>query len=191
MSAPQQTDIRRWFQTQATSLAPEANLSGAEAAKYAANCIAFFADESVDWSNESLLEPALRTIAANLGEVIFNGTATALEVAVVLSASAGLTRVFGTATEDNTALFGFWDSVLTHLHEEGLWVEHPLLREAFFSALLGQLSSHNRYCQLSALHGLNHLRHPRTQLAVDWFLSTAGDQELRDYAATARRFDAM
>ncbi len=191
MSSEQHTDIRDWFLRQAGTLAPEADLSDAEAARYATNCIAFFADESADWSIESLLAPALRTIAANLGEIIFNGTATALEVAVVLSASAGLTRFFSTAVEDNKALFGFWDSVLTHFSEEGLWLQHPLLREAFFSALLGQLSSPNRYCQMSALHGLNHLRHPRTQVAIDWFLSAAGDQELREYAGVVRRFEAM
>ena len=184
------TDISEWVRKQAATPAPMSDLSGEKAATYAANCIAFFGDATVDWSTEPLLEAALRTIAANLGEVIYNGTDPATEIAVVLSASAWLTSVFDGASDNSIALFGFWDSVLTHFFEEGLWTEHPLLQEACFSALLGQLTSHNRYCQLSALHGLNHLRHPRTRLAVDWFLSTAGDQELREYAAVAKRFEA-
>jgi hypothetical protein len=175
-------------------------LEAAIESSYLQDCCMFFAmgptvhiPESVFLdADHSVKLDGIQSISVNLGEIIGESEGTLVQrVAALTLAATWLVRQFANATNDTIGLFGFWDSVLAQKADRDAWVGEEALFDAVFAALTFQLVSPNRYCQLSALHGLNHLRHPRTAWVVDAALGPVGDEEVRAYAASAKRFEAM
>jgi hypothetical protein len=89
---------------------------------------------------------------------------------------ANLFRRFFSDTPLYTASFMWWDLVVeTDVYAKGDPEEYARVREAIFATLCDILGSDSEHCQRAALHGLNHLRHPRTQEVVDGFLGSHPD----------------
>jgi hypothetical protein len=95
-------------------------------------------------------------------------------------------KFFGQLTEYSAACDMFWDIII-----HGLDASDEEIRDAVFVALAEQLLIPNRYCQLSALHGFNHLQDRRCHPVITAFEKTTDDPEIRAYALTAKMFMAM
>lgn len=66
------------------------------------------------------------------------------------------------------------------------------LKDVVLERLTAQLEMENRFCQWSALHGLNHLHDPRAVPIIDDFItSVKDDPELVEYAELARENRAL
>jgi hypothetical protein len=71
--------------------------------------------------------------------------------------------------------------------------EDQLLQDVMFTTLARILELPSVPCQVAALHGLGHLRHPGTEQLVQAYLSRSDSiaADLRDYAVKAAQFDVM
>lgn len=86
--------------------------------------------------------------------------------------------------------FQFWESVLELYELCGNEPDATIVREAVFRALVAQIEFMRDKCsELSALHGLNHLRHEGTGAVIDKVLPLLADDDVRGYAESARRFE--
>jgi hypothetical protein len=86
-----------------------------------------------------------------------------------------------------TAAFMWWDEICYdegHCDPDRFRNENRGVCEAIFEVLCKLLTSRSESCQKNALHGLGHLKHPRTADAIDSFLKTSPDinPELKIYA---------
>ena len=181
-----------WIELQARSEAPFRWASDAEAVEYLDDSIWFFGAIGTDYGvAETTITDAVQAVAANLADIISQSVGSlAQQTAAVTLAAIWLSAHYARTTEGEAALVGFWDSALTRRAPSD-WTADLVLFDAVFAALSFQLASPNKYVQLSALHGLNHLRHPRTVWVVDALVAPIGDEEVRAYAAVAKRFEAM
>lgn len=71
--------------------------------------------------------------------------------------------------------------------------EKEIIRNAMFATLQRILKLASIDCQFSALHGMNHLRHPETETVVLQYLKenpTLTDEDI-DYAKAYMRFEMM
>lgn len=69
--------------------------------------------------------------------------------------------------------------------------DHPgdhEIANRIFDHLMDQLAQPNRWLQFSALHGLNHLRDPRTSRLIERVRASLADDEVRSYADGAAEF---
>jgi hypothetical protein len=90
--------------------------------------------------------------------------------------------------EHSGAAFMFWENVVERHEIAERDKAYQSMRDATFEALRSQLLEGGKGCQLSALHGLNHLWHPATAELVDQTLPLLADDEVRDYARGAATF---
>jgi hypothetical protein len=67
------------------------------------------------------------------------------------------------------------------------------MQVVMFETLSNILALDSEFCQRAALHGLGHLHHPGTEHLVQQYLEqhSARDDELREYALAAGRFEVM
>ncbi|HEX6031022.1 MAG TPA: hypothetical protein VFY90_06300 [Tepidiformaceae bacterium] len=94
-------------------------------------------------------------------------------------------RFYGELATYSQSCDMFWDIIISFTPAES----H--LRAHIFDALTAQLAISNVYCQLSALHGFNHLQDPKCRPVIDAFLATAEDPAVKEYGKIARLFQAM
>lgn len=80
----------------------------------------------------------------------------------------------------------FWDSAMDGIDN----ADRPLV-DTVFDALTRQLAIPNRWCQLSALHGFNHLKEPRCRPLIRRFIEQCDDAEVVTYATGAMTFRLM
>jgi hypothetical protein len=97
-----------------------------------------------------------------------------------------LNHWYGDSTTDSDDLNMFWDLVLNNPSPSG-----PAVSAAAFEALCYQLDMPNRWIQLSAIHGFNHLKEPRCRPILRRFIESCEDEHLRDYARRAMTFTLM
>lgn len=94
----------------------------------------------------------------------------------------------------DTAVYMWWDSFCYDWHcgvrkrERG--GEDLEIQDVMFKTLSRIISLQSQTCQLAALHGLSHLRHPGTEALIERFLDQHAlmSQELKDVAVLAAKF---
>lgn len=71
--------------------------------------------------------------------------------------------------------------------------ENDRMQDVMFETLIRVLQLPTRHCQEAALHGLGHLRHPRTEQAIGSFLDGNDllNEGTRSYARAAARFEVL
>ena len=94
--------------------------------------------------------------------------------------------VYGELTEHVNALDMFWDIAIDGIDN----ADRPLV-DVVFDALSRQLKIPNKWCQLSSLHGFNHLREPKCRPIIAKFIETCEDEYLKAYARHAMTFTMM
>jgi hypothetical protein len=85
--------------------------------------------------------------------------------------------------------FMFWDSVCCQDEVVKSWDRS--VKDEVFNSLIDILKIDNYTCQLSALHGFNHLKDDRCQLVIDNFLKENKDKELATAAEAYRTYTVM
>ncbi len=82
------------------------------------------------------------------------------------------------------ACFMWWDELREWDHQED---RDPRSKEAILTALELILNLPSRDCQMSALHGLGHLRHPDKEKIIRGYVQRHSelDEEIREYAQAA------
>ena len=82
------------------------------------------------------------------------------------------------------ACFMWWDELREWQHQED---RDPQTQEVILTALEQILKIPSRDCQMSALHGLGHLSHPRRGTIIQHYLQHTStlDDELKQYAEIA------
>lgn len=98
----------------------------------------------------------------------------------------------------DTCAHMWWDSLaydFNPMHEADPKAndEHRRIRDAMFRTLIRILNLDSHECQLSALHGLNHVQHPDTSSVISEYLARHPDlsDEDRDYALACARGEEM
>lgn len=95
-----------------------------------------------------------------------------------ISASATLFEKLFTKSGFEELAFMWWDVLICDFFgyptpSKAIDEDGTRLREAFFETLLKILKIENRICQLSALHGLGHLQHPKTKEVIEKYLKVS------------------
>jgi hypothetical protein len=86
----------------------------------------------------------------------------------------------------------FWDSVCQmYEYGERLSPRQQAIKDAIFRTLTAIIKLDNPYCQVSALHGFNHLKDDRCHLVIDNFLARCTDPGLAAYARLCRTYRAL
>lgn len=135
-------------------------------------------------------EKAIWNLSFGLGQVVATDTLpTSAKVACITPTPAFFEAVFGSQDRYSAACDMFWDTVCSMGYDDARG--EPALGIAMLSALSAQLKIPNRYCQLSALHGFNHLRDPRCRPFIEELQRTSKDPEVLEYAKVAKRFEAL
>ena len=107
-------------------------------------------------------------------------------VAFVRKSPAFLTTVFETLDDYSSALDMWWEVMLNGIRKDAM-----ATRNAVFESLSAQLGSGSDRCDASALHGFNHLRDRRCHTPINAWLRHCKDEELREYARRAMRFELL
>jgi len=96
-----------------------------------------------------------------------------------------------------TSAHMWWDCLCYDWHcgnrNRLLGGEDLLMQDVMFETLSSILALDSEFCQRAALHGLGHLHHPATEQLIQQYLNRhpSLDQELREYALAAARFEVM
>jgi hypothetical protein len=86
----------------------------------------------------------------------------------------------------------FWDSVCHHYKRHKFLSESEIhIKDAIFECLTRIITVENKYCQLGALHGLNHLRDVRAIPVIDDLISRSEESDIVAYAKIAKTFEAL
>ena len=99
-----------------------------------------------------------------------------------------LCKAFNQHSQPSPATFNFWDALIEVYEREGRPDSAKAVHDELYFALCQQLRVREEGLQMSALHGLNHLRDVR---ATDYIESAAGDfasTAVIRYADEAKRF---
>lgn len=105
-------------------------------------------------------------------------------------------KLFATVPLD-TAPNMWWDSLAYDWHcgnrSRSNGGEDEQMQDIMFETLEKILALPSLECQTAALHGLGHLHHPATAQLIDQYIqrNPAIDEDLRDYALAAARFDVV
>ena len=97
----------------------------------------------------------------------------------------------------DTAIDMWWDSLAYDWHcgnrARANGGEDAQMQDVMFETLCSILDSPAGHIQYAALHGLGHLHHPNTDLAVKTWLASrpSTDPDLVSYAEAAARFEVM
>ena len=97
--------------------------------------------------------------------------------------------------EDSVSMW--WDSACYCWHcgnrKRSRGGEDLAMQDIMFEALVAILANESETCQAAALHGLSHLHHPETEVAVQNYLSRNPllDETWRKVALAAARFELM
>lgn len=85
--------------------------------------------------------------------------------------------------------YDFYDTELRNRHNE----ETRIIQDAMFCTLKKILELESEYCQEAALHGLGHLRHPETKIAIEAYLmkNSRLSKEQKKYAKACITGDIM
>jgi hypothetical protein len=168
----------------------EVNLDPEE---YAANLIAIFRTPAVlrsRYTREQLEQGFWMLISRaepGLDPILWNPDVPWSVRTALIQATVDLYEKFFAFDSLDTSAYMFWDGLaygycVPTRHPE-TDIEDRRVQEAMFSALTQILEIDSLSCQLAALHGLGHLRHPNTEKAIRTYL--ARNQKL---AEDHRRF---
>lgn len=93
----------------------------------------------------------------------------------------------------NQSCHMFWDVVCFSYHnkENEKTDEQKAINDAIFKVLCQILRLPNKQIQISALHGLNHLKDERAKLVIDNFIRLTKDKELTKWAKYYKTFKGM
>lgn len=142
--------------------------------------------DSLSWLSRAKAEKVVWNMANGIRDVLGEDDVDlSARLALVHATPSFFGQFFGALSEYSAACDMFWDIVISYLHPGGE------LGDAIFQAISEQLAIPNRYCQLSALHGFNHLRDRRCVPLITAFEKTTDDPEIRAYAVKAKMFMAM
>lgn len=92
--------------------------------------------------------------------------------------------------DDSPAVNQFWDSIIEVHDRIGTTSTSAELGQHLYGTLRWQASIRNEMLQRSALHGLNHLRDPRTPGLIDSMRQDWVSPDVASYAEIAKRFSA-
>jgi hypothetical protein len=108
-----------------------------------------------------------------------------LQIEVLRSTETLFRRWYSEQAEYTGSCYMFWDNLVGRAP-----IGHDL-GDTFLQVLLAQLDLESKWCQLSALHGLGHLRDARCRPAIDALIARSSDPEVIGYAEDARGFNVQ
>ena len=86
----------------------------------------------------------------------------------------------------------FWDVVVRPFAcTRDLSPEFKQIEEAIFNCLTDILKIDNYTCQISALHGFNHLKDDRCKPIIEEFIKNTDDTDLKNMAEMAKEYSAI
>lgn len=115
-----------------------------------------------------------------------------IKLKLVKSCYALFQNWFAKQSTPSEGCFMFWDAMIGRPNfNKNMSNEELVIYEAFYDCLKYVLSINNKNCQLSALHGLNHLKDKRIPALLDNFISNCKDKELVEYASQAKNHSCL
>ncbi|MEL0437967.1 hypothetical protein [Phycobacter sp. K97] len=151
-----------------------------------ASLVGLYDDETLENGCQAMFGPIL---SGNLAELIWGQDISLGEKETLIHSMYVMYRDFFAVTPLETSCEMWWDPLAYAFNPLGTAdpernPEHRAIQNAMFETLCKILNLDAHHCQVAALHGMNHVAHPRTEIVIEDYLKTHSNlnEELRGYA---------